>query len=63
MTDEFFEDAWGNVSKTRCKCVGCTGSDYSSKSRFGNGVGPWGETCFVCGGFGWVCEPEEKEKE
>ena len=58
---EVFEDAWGNTGKTRCKCEACTGTDYSSKSRFGTGRGPWGETCFRCGGFGWVCEEEPKE--
>ena len=44
---EFFKDAWGNVSHTKCKCVVCDGYGVDC-----------GETCFGCGGYGWVCEED-----
>jgi DnaJ-class molecular chaperone len=46
---EFFQDAYGNVGKTKFKCPAC----------YGTGVESYGETCFRCGGWGYVCEEEE----
>ena len=46
---EFFQDAYGNVGKTKFKCMAC----------YGKGVDPYNDTCFNCGGWGFVCEEEE----
>ena len=45
---EFFEDAWGTVGKTQFECMSCDGRGVY-----------YNETCFGCGGRGWVCEEEE----
>lgn len=45
---EFFKDALGRVGKTQFKCMSCNGKGVY-----------WHETCFECGGWGFVCEEEE----
>jgi DnaJ-class molecular chaperone len=45
---EFFQDAYGRVGKTKFECMSCDG--YGEYYR---------ETCFTCGGWGFVCEEEE----
>lgn len=45
---EFFQDAYGNVGKTKFECMPCNGYGVD-----------YGETCVTCGGLGYVCEEEE----
>jgi DnaJ-class molecular chaperone len=49
MMTEFFQDAYGNVGKTKFKCMSC----------YGSGKDVYDDTCFLCGGWGYVCEEEE----
>lgn len=48
----FFLDAYGVVGKVRHKCEACS---PGFGPQFGSGVDPYGETCFRCAGYGWVC--------
>ena len=56
---EFFQDAWGNVGKTKFKCMLChdTGVEYGD-----SGV-EYSETCLTCGGFGFVCKEADEQNQ
>lgn len=48
-SDEWYEDAWGRVSRTQQTCMMCGGSGIEYE-----------ETCVTCGGFGFVCESDRE---